>query len=49
MILVSHDERLIRMICTEVWVARDGRVDSLEGGIDEYKKIVHAELEDQMR
>ena len=29
-----------------MWVARDGRVDSLEGGIEEYKRIVHAELAD---
>ncbi len=44
MILVSHDERLIRMICTELWVVQKGHVTSLEGGIDEYKRIVQAEL-----
>ncbi|XP_013413453.1 ATP-binding cassette sub-family F member 3-like [Lingula anatina] len=43
-VLVSHDERLIRMICKELWVCGKGTVKSLEGGFDEYKKIVEAEL-----
>jgi len=43
-ILVSHDERLIRMICTELWVCGNQTVQSLEGGIDSYKKLVEAEL-----
>ncbi|ELT88565.1 hypothetical protein CAPTEDRAFT_166316 [Capitella teleta] len=45
--LVSHDERLIRVICTELWVCSNYNVRSLEGGIDEYKKIVQQELEAQ--
>ncbi|XP_033764242.1 ATP-binding cassette sub-family F member 3-like [Pecten maximus] len=44
-VLVSHDERLIRMVCTELWVVRNGGVETLEGGIDEYKHIVEKELE----
>lgn len=44
-VLVSHDERLIRKICQELWVVSNGTVRSLEGGIDEYKAIVQAELE----
>ncbi|KAK5644777.1 hypothetical protein RI129_006077 [Pyrocoelia pectoralis] len=44
-ILVSHDERLIRMICTELWVCGNGHVQSIEGGFDEYRKIVERELE----
>ena len=43
-ILVSHDERLIRLICTEVWVCADLKVRRIEGGIDEYKKLVQQEL-----
>ncbi|ESO83643.1 hypothetical protein LOTGIDRAFT_133119 [Lottia gigantea] len=43
-VLVSHDERLIRKVCKELWVVSGGTVKSLEGGIDEYKKIVEAEL-----
>ena len=42
--LVSHDERLIRLICTEVWVCGDLKVRRVEGGIDEYKKLVQQEL-----
>ena len=44
MILVSHDERLIRHICKELWVVSGGKVTSLEGGIDEYKELVQKEL-----
>lgn len=44
-ILVSHDERLIRKICKELWVVSGGTVTSLDGGIDEYKKLVQAELD----
>ncbi|XP_019881799.1 ATP-binding cassette sub-family F member 3 [Aethina tumida] len=44
-ILVSHDERLIRMVCKELWVCGDGTVRSIEGGFDEYRKIVEKELE----
>ena len=43
-VLVSHDERLIRLICTEVWVCGDLKVRRIEGGIDEYKKLVQQEL-----
>lgn len=44
LILVSHDERLIRMVCKELWVCGEGTVRSIEGGIDEYKQIVLNEL-----
>jgi len=44
-ILVSHDERLIRMVCKELWVCGGGTVKSIEGGFDEYRKIVERELE----
>jgi len=44
-ILVSHDERLIRHICKELWLVQGGKVTSIEGGIDEYKAIVEKELE----
>lgn len=42
--LVSHDERLIRMICKELWVVKDGTVKSLDRGFDEYRNIVEKEL-----
>ncbi|XP_066587051.1 ATP-binding cassette sub-family F member 3 [Prorops nasuta] len=44
-ILVSHDERLIRMVCTELWVCGEGSVRCIEGGFDEYRKIIEKELE----
>ena len=44
-ILVSHDERLIQMICRELWLCRDGSVRSIEGGYDQYRKIIEKELE----
>jgi ATP-binding cassette subfamily F protein 3 len=43
-VLVSHDERLIRIVCNEMWICGDNRVRRIEGGIDEYKKLVQQEL-----
>ena len=48
-ILVSHDESLIRMICKELWVCGNNTVKSMEGGLDEYKKMVEAEFASQMK
>ncbi|XP_075237207.1 ATP-binding cassette sub-family F member 3 [Lycorma delicatula] len=47
-ILVSHDERLIRMVCKELWVCSNGSVVSIEGGFDEYRRIVEKELADSL-
>lgn len=44
-ILVSHDERLIRMVCNELWICGNESVRSIEGGFDEYRRIVEEELE----
>lgn len=44
-ILVSHDERLIQMVCTELWVCGEGSVHCIEEGFDEYRKIIEKELE----
>lgn len=46
LILVSHDERMIRLICKELWVCGNGSVSNIEGGIDRYKEIVLAELDE---
>ncbi|EDO36317.1 predicted protein [Nematostella vectensis] len=43
-VLVSHDERLVRNVCNEVWLCGQGTVRSIEGGFDMYKKIVQDEL-----
>merc|ERR1712142_1415991 len=39
-ILVSHDQKLISMVCQELWVCSKGKVWSMEGGLDEYIKMV---------
>lgn len=39
--IVSHDERLIEVVCKELWVVRDRTVTTLEGGLDEYKKQIY--------
>lgn len=44
-VLVSHDERLIRLVCKELWVCEDGKVRRIDGGFDEYRDI----LEEQFR
>lgn len=43
-VLVSHDERLIRMVCKELWVCETGRVHRVEGGFDEYKDILQEQF-----
>ena len=44
--MVSHDERLIQMICKELWLCRDGSVKSIEGGYDTYRKLIEKELKE---
>uniref|UniRef100_A0A1L8DF80 ATP-binding cassette sub-family F member 3 n=2 Tax=Nyssomyia neivai TaxID=330878 RepID=A0A1L8DF80_9DIPT len=44
-ILVSHDARLIKMVSRELWVCGEQDVKTVEGGFDEYRKIVLKELE----
>lgn len=41
---MSHDERLIDLICKELWVVKDRSVRRLEGGLNEYKEIIAQEL-----
>ncbi|KAI9588334.1 ATP-binding cassette sub-family F member 3 [Glossina fuscipes] len=44
-VLVSHDERLIKVICKELWVCGSRTVRAVEGGLDEYKREVYREIE----
>ena len=44
-VLVSHDELLIKRICTEAWLCRNGTVTSLEYGFEQYKKLIESELQ----
>ncbi|KAF4088875.1 hypothetical protein AMELA_G00059760 [Ameiurus melas] len=43
-VLVSHDERLIRLVCKELWVCDAGRVQRVDGGFDEYKSILQEQF-----
>ncbi|VDN21157.1 unnamed protein product [Gongylonema pulchrum] len=43
-VIVSHDEKLISMVCKELWVVKDRTVMHLEGGIEEYKRHVRSQL-----
>ncbi|XP_061733794.1 ATP-binding cassette sub-family F member 3 [Nerophis ophidion] len=43
-ILVSHDERLIRMVCKELWVCDGGKVWRMDGGFDEYRDVLHEQF-----
>ena len=43
-IVVSHDEYLIKNTCKEVWLCKDKGVKILEGGISQYRKLLEAEM-----
>merc|ERR1712106_147965 len=43
-VLVSHDERLIRMVCTELWVCGEQSIKRMEGGFDEYRAVVEKQI-----
>lgn len=43
-VLVSHDERLIRLVCRELWVCENGQVRRIDGGFDEYRDILHEQF-----
>ncbi|XP_068440803.1 ATP-binding cassette sub-family F member 3 [Clinocottus analis] len=43
-VLVSHDERLIRLVCKELWVCEYGKVGRIDGGFDEYRDILHEQF-----
>nr|XP_039253628.1 LOW QUALITY PROTEIN: ATP-binding cassette sub-family F member 3-like [Styela clava] len=43
-ILVSHDERLISIVCKELWLCGDKRVTCIKGGFEEYKEMLEKEF-----
>ena len=43
-LFISNKERLIRMVCGELWVCSRGKVYCLEGGFDKYGEIVEQEV-----
>lgn len=44
-VMVTHDERLVRSVCKEVWLCSNGSVTRQDGGFEQYRKL----LEDQLR
>ena len=42
--LVSHDERLIRQVCKELWLCGNQHVKSIEGGFDIYRQLLEEEF-----
>jgi ATPase subunit of ABC transporter with duplicated ATPase domains len=43
-VLISHDERLISLVCDEVWIVHDGSVRKYEVDFDSYKAKVLRDL-----
>jgi len=37
------------MVCKELWVCGGGKIQSIDGGFNEYRKIVESELEVQTK
>ncbi|XP_005383403.1 PREDICTED: ATP-binding cassette sub-family F member 3 [Chinchilla lanigera] len=43
-ILVSHDERFIRLVCRELWVCEGGSVTRVEGGFEQYRALLQEQF-----
>lgn len=46
-VLVAHDQHLIEMCTTEVWLCKDRNVHRLEGGLEQYRTAVENEFRTQ--
>ena len=47
-IIVSHDERLIRDTNCQLWVIEEQGISEIDGGFDEYRKEVLEELGEEV-
>ena len=47
-IIVSHDERLIRDTNCQLWVIEDQSIEEIDGGFDDYRKEVLEELGEEI-
>lgn len=45
-LLVSHDEFLVELVCNELWLCADGKVEIVKGGYAAYRRRVKRELAD---
>ncbi|XP_023407296.2 ATP-binding cassette sub-family F member 3 isoform X3 [Loxodonta africana] len=43
-ILVSHDERFIQLVCKELWVCGGGGVIRVDGGFDQYRALLQEQF-----
>ncbi|CAG2103027.1 unnamed protein product [Medioppia subpectinata] len=43
-ILVTHDQQMIELVCKELWYCNNKSVSCLEGGFAEYRHIIEADL-----
>lgn len=43
-ILVTHDQQLIELVCKELWYCNNKSVTCLEGGFQEYRQIIDRDL-----
>ena len=43
-VIVSHDERLIRETDCQLWVVEDHTINEVDGGFDEYRKEILEQL-----
>jgi ATP-binding cassette subfamily F protein 3 len=48
-VVVSHDERLIKLVCNELWVVHDGTCKPYQGTFDSYKKRILNEIHERER
>jgi len=39
-ILVTHDQRLLTLICNEMWICQDGKLIVWDSDFDAYKKMI---------
>lgn len=44
-VLVSHDEQFIKVVCKELWLVEDGQITCLKEGFDQYVQLVKEALE----
>lgn len=43
-VLISHNQYLVQLVCNEIWVVGGQTVTRLEGNFSDYKKIVAKEI-----
>ena len=48
MIIVSHDERLIRETECQLWVIEDQGIEEIDGDFDDYRREILEELGEEV-